>query len=454
MKIREEQDSMGSVKVPADAYFGAQTQRASDNFPISGLRLPLAFMRALALIKKCAAGVNRDLGLLDQKLAGAIEAAAQEVLVGAFDDQFIVDVFQTGSGTSSNMNMNEVIAARANEIVSGKKGGQSPVHPNDHVNMGQSSNDVIPTALHIAAMQEINQRLIPSLKDLHVVLKEKATQFGDIKKIGRTHLQDAVPMFLGQEFSGYARQVELGMERIADAQVRLLELALGGTAVGSGLNAHPDFASGVIRGLEAHTHINFREASNHFEAQSACDAVVEMSGILKVVGLSLMKIANDIRWLGSGPRCGIGEINIPALQPGSSIMPGKVNPVIPEAVLQVGMQVVGNDTTIMLGGLGGNFELNVAMPVMAYNLLQSIEILGNAAGVLATKCVAGITPNREKCEAYVQKSLAVVTSLVPHIGYEKAAALAQKAYDTGQNIKDIAMEEKILPESELNKLLP
>jgi fumarate hydratase class II len=303
-------------------------------------------------------------------------------------------------------------------------------------------------------MQEINQRLIPSLKDLHVLLREKATQFGAIKKIGRTHLQDAVPMFLGQEFSGYARQVELGLERIADAQGRLLELALGGTAVGSGLNAHPDFASAVIRGIEAHTHIHFREASNHFEAQAARDAVVETSGILKVVALSLMKIANDIRWLGSGPRCGIGEINIPALQPGSSIMPGKVNPVIPEAVLQVGMQVIGNDTTIMLGAQGGNFELNVAMPVMTYNLLQSIEILGNAAGVLATKCVAGITPNREKCEAYVQKSLALVTSLVPHIGYAKAAALAQKAYDTGRNIKDIAMEEKILPESELDKLLP
>ncbi len=336
MKYREEKDSLGSIRVPEDAYFGAQTQRASENFPISGLRLPIAFMRALVLIKKCAARVNKDLGLLDPKLAGAIEAAAKEVLEGAFDDQFIVDVFQTGSGTSENMNMNEVIAARANEIVLGKKGGPSPVHPNDHVNMGQSSNDVIPTALHMAAMQEINQRLIPALKDLQATLIDKATQFGDIQKIGRTHLQDAVPMFLGQEFSGYARQVELGLERIADARVRLSELALGGTAVGSGLNAHPDFASGVIRGLEAHTHIHFREASNHFEAQAARDAVVETSGALKVVALSLMKIANDIRWLASGPRCGIGKIGVPFLQPGFSIMPGKVIPVIQAALRKIG----------------------------------------------------------------------------------------------------------------------
>jgi fumarate hydratase class II len=372
---------------------------------------------------------------------------------GKLDDQFIVSVFQTGSGTSSNMNMNEVLSSRANEMIRGKKGGKSPVHPNDHVNLGQSSNDVIPTVIHIAASIVIHDSLVPSMQILQNALAAKAQSFAGIRKIGRTHLQDAVPMELGHEFSGYARQIELGIDRLHSAEKRLAELALGGTAVGTGLNAHPEFATRVIDRIAEHTQVPFYEARNHFEAQAAQDAAVETSGTLRTIAVSLIKIANDIRWLASGPRCGVAEITIPALQPGSSIMPGKVNPVIPEAVIQVAAQVMGNDTTIMMGGQAGNFELNVMLPVIAHNLLQSIELLAAVAGVFAEKCVAGLTANREACAAYIEKSLALVTGLVPKIGYDKAAEIAKKAYETGKTIREVVLEEKIIPELELDELL-
>ncbi len=439
--------------VPQAAYYGPQTQRAVDNFPIGNLTIPAAIIHALALVKKCAAQANNDLGLLDTKLADAIQQAAQEVVDGRLDDQFVVNVFQTGSGTSTNMNMNEVVACRANEILSGKKIGKSPVHPNDHVNLGQSSNDVIPSVIHIAALLSIRENLLPALQTLQKSLTKKAHAFANIHKIGRTHLQDAVPMVLGQEFSGYARQIELGIERIAAAEDRLCELALGGTAVGTGVNAHPEFATKVIALLSAQTNISFQEAANHFEAQAAQDAAVETSGALKTLAVSLIKIANDIRWLASGPRCGIGEINIPSLQPGSSIMPGKVNPVIPEAVTQVAAQVMGNDTTIMMGGQGGNFELNVMLPVIAYNLLQSIELLAAAADAFAQKCIDGITANKEACAGYIEHSLALATGLVPKIGYDKAAAISKKAYESGKTIREVVLEEKILSEKEFDEWL-
>jgi len=453
MKFREEQDSMGTVKVPADAYYGSQTQRALDNFPISGLKFQAAFIHALALVKQGAAKVNQKLGLLDPELANAISRATREIMDGKHDSQFVVDIFQTGSGTSTNMNMNEVVASRANEILTGQKGGKSPVHPNDHVNLGQSSNDVIPSVIHISALMLIHERLIPSLAALNNDLAAKADEFKDIRKLGRTHLQDAVPMSLGQEFSGYARQIELAVDRLRSVEPRLAELALGGTAVGSGLNTHPDFAHQVIALISNHTGLAFTEAQNHFEAQAARDAAVETSGALKTLAVSLVKIANDVRWLASGPRSGIGEITLPSLQPGSSIMPGKVNPVIPEAVVQVAAQVMGNDTAIMMGGQTGNFELNVMLPVIAYNLLQSISLLASVAALFATKCIAGLTANREACAGYIEKSLALVTALVPEIGYDRAAAVAKKAYESGKTIREIAVEEKILPEDKINKLL-
>jgi fumarate hydratase class II len=452
MKYRKEKDSLGAVTVPEDAYYGASTQRAINNFPISGLRFPRSFIYSLALIKKCAAIVNGELGLLDEKTSKSIVAAAQEIMEGKFDTQFPVDVFQTGSGTSSNMNMNEVIASRANETITGKKGGKFPVHPNDHVNLGQSSNDVIPSALHISALTRIKDRLVPALVRLKKSLLHKTSEMGDVKKIGRTHLQDAVPMFLGQEFSGYARQVALGIKRIEAVEDRLAELALGGTAVGNGLNTHPDFAKKVVALISEYSNHNFTEAENHFEAQGARDAAVETSGALKTIAVSLVKICNDIRWLASGPRCGLGEISIPSVQPGSSIMPGKINPVIPEAVIQAAAQVMGNDTTIMIGGQAGNFELNVMLPVIAYNLLQSIDLLSSGADVLAEKCIDGIRANRENCAVNIEKSLAIATYLVPHIGYDKAAAMANKAHETGKTIIQVAREEKILSEKELNKI--
>ena len=453
MKFREEKDTMGIVRVPENAYYGPQTRRAVENFPISGLTFPAALIHALALIKQCSARVNADLGLLAANIAKAIVQAAREIMEGKFNDQFVVDVFQTGSGTSTNMNMNEVIAARANEILTGRKGGKAPVHPNDHVNLGQSSNDVIPSAIHVSAWVSITERLVPSLDLLHQTMLQKTLEFDQIKKIGRTHLQDAVPLSLGQEFSGYARQIELGVARIKAVEERLTELALGGTAVGTGLNTHPDFGAKVIALISEYTGLPFRPAKNRFEAQAARDAAVETSGALKTIAVSLVKIANDIRWLASGPRCGLGEITIPALQPGSSIMPGKVNPVIPEAVIQVAAQVMGNDTTIMLGGQGGNFELNAMLPVIAYNLLQSIALLAAVANIFAEKCISGITANRETCASYIENSLALATGLVPHIGYDRAAAIAQKAHATGKTIRQIALQENIMPEGILNKLL-
>jgi fumarate hydratase class II len=444
---------MGIVLVPEAAYYGPQTQRAAENFPIGDLKLPIAFIRALALVKKCAARVNKDLGLLDSNPADAIVAAAQEVIDGKFNDQFVVNVFQTGSGTSTNMNMNEVLACRANEILSGKKSGKFPVHPNDHVNLGQSSNDVIPSVIHIAALVSIRGHLIPCLKVLQQSLAKKAREFKNIRKIGRTHLQDAVPMLLGQEFSGYARQIELGIKRITAAERTLRELALGGTAVGTGVNAHPDFASGVIALLCEQTKISFQEAANHFEAQAARDAAVETSGVLKTLAASLVKIANDIRWLASGPRCGLGEINLPSLQPGSSIMPGKVNPVIPEAVIQVAAQVMGNDTTITLAGQAGNFELNVMLPVMAYNLLQAIDLLGSAADVFAKKCIDGVSANKETCAGYIEKSLGLATGLAPKIGYDQAAAVSKKAFESGKTIREVLLEDKIMSEKDFSDWL-
>ncbi|MDJ0913320.1 MAG: class II fumarate hydratase [Desulfobacterales bacterium] len=453
MKTRIEKDSMGEVAVPREAYYGAQTQRASINFPISNLRLPSLFIHSLALIKKMAAVVNLDLKLLEADIAEAIQQAAQEVMDGRWDNQFVVDVFQTGSGTSTNMNMNEVLATRANEIITGQKTGKSPVHPNDHVNLGQSSNDVIPSTIHLAAFTAMRTDLIPSLKGLQQALAAKAEEFNTIKKIGRTHLQDAVPMTLGQEFSGYAHQINQAIQRLVSVEARLGALALGGTAVGTGLNTHPDFAPKVIAKIASHTGMPFREAENHFEAQATMDTVVETSGILKTVAVSLVKIANDIRWLASGPRCGLGEITIPSLQPGSSIMPGKVNPVIPEAVVQVAAHVMGNDTTIMMGGQAGIFELNVMLPVMAYNLLQSIALLTSVSTVFVDKCVQGITANRDRCAEAVDKSLAIVTALVPHIGYDRAAEISKKAFETGKTVREVALADKVLPEDLLNRLL-
>jgi len=452
MKYRKEKDSLGTIEVPENAYFGASTQRAVNNFSISGLKFPVSFIYSIALIKKCAAVVNHELGLIDHEISKAIATSAQEVMQGKFDDQFLVDVFQTGSGTSTNMNLNEVIASRANEIITGEKGGKFPVHPNDHVNLGQSSNDVIPSAIHISAVSLIKNRLAPALIHLETSLSDKADEFKNVQKIGRTHLQDAVPVFLGQTFSGYARQAALAIKRIEAAQNNLAELALGGTAVGNGLNTHPDFSKKVIAMISEYSKFNFREAENHFEAQGAQDAAVETSGALKTIAVGLVKICNDIRWLASGPRCGLGEISIPSLQPGSSIMPGKVNPVIPEAVIQVCAQVMGNDTTITIGGQGGNFELNAMLPVIAYNLFQSIDILSAGTTLLVEKCINGIRANRERCAANIEKSLAMATYLVPHIGYDKAAAIANKAHETGKTVIEIAREENIFPETELIKI--
>ncbi len=452
MNYREEHDSMGMVKVPDDAYYGPQTQRAADNFTISGLKLPPVFIRQLALVKKYAAKVNADIGLLDAPSANAIVQAAGEVMAGQMEDQFVVDLFQTGSGTSTNMNMNEVLASRANEILTGRRGGKSPIHPNDHVNLGQSSNDVIPTVIHLSAAGMITGELLPALTHLQKTLQTKTDEFADVSKIGRTHLQDAVAITLGDEFSAYARQIELGIERMNQGLPRLYELALGGTAVGNGINTHPLFAPRVIACLADQTGLPFIEAKNHFEAQAARDTAVEISGILKTIATGLVKIAGDIRWLGSGPRCGIGEIRLPALQPGSSIMPGKVNPVIPEAVIQVAYQVMGNDTAILLGGQSGRFELNAAMPLIAYNLLQSIDLLANAVNILADKCISGVTADHNRCRQYIDQSLALATLLVPHIGYDRAAQVAKKAHETGRTVREIALAEKILPLETIQRL--
>ncbi len=450
---REEQDAMGTVRVPADAYYGAQTQRAKENFSISGVRLPRAFLHTLALVKAFAAETNHELGLLPAELATAIADSAREVAAGGFDDQFPVDVFQTGSGTSTNMNMNEVIAGRANERLTGTRGGKTPVHPNDHVNMGQSSNDVIPTVLHISAAVGLHDRLLPAMARLEAALARKAEAFAGVRKLGRTHLQDAVPMTLGNEFSGYARQAALGRDRIEAVLPRLFELALGGTAVGTGINTHPTFARRTIARIAAHTGLGFVEAKNHFAAQAAQDTAVEASGALKAVAVGLIKIANDIRWLSSGPRSGFGEIRIPALQPGSSIMPGKVNPVIPEAVVQVAAQVIGNDAAVTIGAQNGYFELNLSLPLIAHNLLSAIDTLAAAAAIFADNCIAGIEADAAVCAGAIEGSLALATGLVPYIGYDKAAALAHQAHATGQTVRAVVQAAGILTESEITAAL-
>jgi len=451
--FRIERDSMGEVKVPKGVYYGAQTQRAAENFRISGWRFQREFIFALGLIKYGAARTNFDLGLLEGRIATAIQRASEEVMEGRWDEEFILDIFQTGSGTSTNMNANEVIANRANEILRGKRGVYRPVHPNDHVNLGQSSNDVFPSALHIASIHLLERDLVPALRDLHKAFKAKAKEFHPILKIGRTHLQDAVPIRLGQEFGGYARQVELAFRRIEKAMDPLSQLPLGGTAVGTGMNTHPSFALKVISIINENTGWQFREALDHFEAQGARDASVELSGALKTVAVGLIKIANDIRWLGSGPRCGIGEIHLPETQPGSSMMPGKVNPVIPEALLQVCAHVIGSDCAITLAGLSGNFELNVMMPLIAYHSLQSIRLLANAVSNFSKGCIEGLTADRERCEEMVERSLALATALVPRVGYDEAARIAKRAYAERKTIRQIAQEEGLFSEKELNRLL-
>jgi len=444
---RIERDSMGEVRVPRDALYGASTQRAVENFAISGYRLPRRFLHALGLVKHAAARANEELGLLAPELGAAIRAAADEVASGALDGHFVVDVFQTGSGTSTNMNANEVIARRAAIL------GSLTVHPNDHVNMSQSSNDVIPTAMHVAAREAVEEDLLPALGGLRDALAARAAELDGIVKIGRTHLQDATPVRLGQELGGHARQAELGIERLRTAARGLEELALGGTAVGTGLNAHPAFGARVAALLGERTGFVFREARNHFEAQGAKDAVVELSGTLKTLAVSLTKIANDVRWLGSGPRCGIGEISLPPTQPGSSIMPGKVNPVMAEAVLQMAAFVIGADLTITLCGQGGNFELNVMMPLMAYQLLESIRIMAAAVHQFTGRCVQGIRAEAERCAATIEQSLAMCTALAPVIGYDAAAAIAKESYATGRTVREVARERKVLPEEALARLL-
>jgi len=439
--FRMERDTMGEMRVPSDALYGAQTARAVENFPISGIRFPRPFIRALALIKSAAASVNREQGQLPGEKAAAIERAAEEVLAGKHDAQFVVDIFQTGSGTSTNMNANEVI------------GHLAVAHPNDDVNRGQSSNDAIPSAMHIAAAESVHQDLFPAMDQLQASLARKAQEFADVIKIGRTHLQDAVPMRLGQEFSGYARQVEAAKERVASALGGIYELPLGGTAVGTGLNAAPEFAPAVIREIARRTGLPFSEARNHFEAQASKDAVVFLSGALRTYAVALTKIANDIRWLGSGPRCGLGELRLPAVQPGSSIMPGKVNPVIAESLVMACAQVVGYDATIAWCGAAGNFELNVMMPVMAYDLLESIELLAAGSRNFSGRLVDGLEADRVRAGEFVEQSLAMGTALVPDIGYDKAAVLVKEAYQTGKTVRDIAREKSGLAEARLKELL-
>ena len=451
--MRKEKDSMGDMQIPDDAYYGAQTQRAVENFPISGITISKSMIQALGKIKRSAAIVNHELGLLDDDRKNAIVQAADEIIEGKFDSQFPVDIYQTGSGTSSNMNCNEILSNRASEIMGGKIGAKDPVHPNDHVNLGQSSNDVIPTAIHIAANTMLEEELIPALQNLANELDKKATAFSDIVKIGRTHLQDAPPITLGQEFSGYAQMVKNGIKRIQNAQGFLSELALGGTAVGTGINTKAQFGTHMAKEITRFTGITFVEASNHFEAQGAQDAAVETSGALKTVAVSLSKIANDIRWLGSGPRAGLGELILPAVQPGSSIMPGKTNPVICEAMIQACAQVIGNDLAITIGGQGGVFELNLMLPLIAHNLTNSITILSNGTIVFTEKLIIGLKANKEKCAGYIEGSLAMCTSLAPVIGYDKAADIAYKAYNSGKTVREIAIEENVLDKDKLNELL-
>ena len=453
VETRIEKDSMGEMAVPKDALYGASTQRAVLNFPVSGYRFSRAFIRALGLIKWGAAQANHDLGLLDAHRAALIVQAAEEVIEGKLDQHFPLDIFQTGSGTSTNTNANEVIANRCAQLAGKPIGSRDPVHPNDHVNMGQSSNDVIPSAIHLSAAEQLQDCLLPALEKLRSAFSGKAKEFHHIIKIGRTHLMDATPVRLGQEFAGYAQQVAYGKTRAEKAIEVLRELALGGTAVGTGLNRHPDFPAKVMRHLHQRTGLEFFEARDHFEAQGGKDAVVEASGQLKTIATSLFKIANDIRWLGSGPRCGIGEIRLPATQPGSSIMPGKVNPVLCESMMMVCAQVFGNDAVVTWAGANGNFELNVMMPVMAHNILESIRLLGNMADAFTEKCVVGIEANEERCRELVELSMAMVTSLAPKIGYDRAAEIAKESARTGKTVREICREKKLLGENELEGTL-
>ena len=447
---RLEHDSMGELAVPADALWGASTQRAVLNFPVSGERFPRRFLQALGLVKRACAGVNAELGVLPRELAQTIEEAAREVAEGLHDAHFPVDVFQTGSGTSTNMNANEVIANRAMRL---RPAGQARIHPNDHVNASQSSNDVIPTALHVAARLAIHEDLLPALRRLHACLVRKAGELDDVVKLGRTHLMDATPVRVGQELAGFARQIELGIARVEAASEDLAELALGGTAVGTGLNCPPGFAARAIARLSQSTGLAFREARDHFEAQGARDAAVQASGALKTVAVALFKLASDVRLLASGPRGGIAELVLPAIQPGSSIMPGKVNPVLCESVTQVAAQVIGNDAAITVGGLSGQLELNTFLPLITRNLLESIRLLANVSGLFVDRCLDGLGADAERASSLVERSLALVTALVPRLGYDAAAGIAQAAWRSGRSVREVCLERKILPPQELEALL-
>jgi fumarate hydratase class II len=448
---RTEKDSMGEMEVPANAYYGASTQRAVLNFPISDLRFRRPFIRALGTIKLCAARVNTELGLLDENVSDAIQQAAREVVDGKMDEQFVLDIFQTGSGTSTNMNANEVIANRASEILGGDLGSKL-VHPNDHVNKGQSSNDVIPTAIHVAALTEIQDSLLPALAVLERSLSAKSKEFWRVVKTGRTHLQDATPVRLGQEFLGYAGQLQRGIARAKQAQEELSEVALGGTAVGTGVNTHPEFASRVCSEVSKELGVEIHETDNHFQAQNALDNVLQASASMRTIAVSMFKIANDIRWLGSGPRAGLGELALPEVQPGSSIMPGKVNPVISESVIQVVAQVIGCDAAVCQAAQGGYFELNMMMPVAAHNLLQEIELLAASATNFASQCVDGLAATERGPES-VERGLMLATALAPAIGYDKAAAIAKEAAKSGLTIREVALQETSLTAEELEKLL-
>jgi fumarate hydratase class II len=449
---RTERDSLGEVRVPKDAMYGAQTRRAIDNFPVSGIRFSRSFISALGIIKAAAAEVNLQLGLLDRERASAIVQASDEVASGRWDEHFPIDIFQTGSGTSTNMNANEVIARRANQLLK-DKAERFPVHPNDHVNMGQSSNDVIPTAIHVSAYTQTKEILLPALFELKDAMERRAAEHRKIVKTGRTHLMDAVPIRLGQEIGGWAFQTGQAVERIESCLPRLARLAIGGTAVGTGLNAHEDFGRLAAARLAGRTHYPFAETDDHFASQSSMETAAELSGHLKTVASSLMKIANDLRMMNSGPLSGLGEISLPALQPGSSIMPGKINPVICEMMMMVCCQVIGNDVAITVGNSRGDFELNVMLPVIAHNLLESITILGNAAGLFAERAVSGFKVNEQRLSEAIEKNPVLVTALTPLIGYEKAAEIAKKAYAEGRKIKEVAAEMTDIPREELDRLL-
>jgi len=453
METRREKDSMGTLEVPADRLWGAQTARAVINFPISGRGIGREMIRALGLIKGAAARVNEELGLLEPAVADAIRRAAAEVADGSLDDHFPVDVFQTGSGTSSNMNANEVIANRANILLGGATGDRYPVHPNDHVNLGQSSNDVFPSAIHLAAVDRIEADLLPALVRMEEELGTLAARFDDVVKIGRTHLQDATPVRLGQELRGWASQVRHAARHIEDALPHLRELAIGGTAVGTGINTHPDFGARMAAVLSEATGRSFTEADDHFEAQGARDAAVQMSGALKTTATALLKIANDIRWLGSGPNLGLGELRIPPVQPGSSIMPGKVNPVMAEALIMACAQVIANDTAITFGGAFGNFELNVMLPLIGDNLLEQIQLLGNASDAFRERLLVGLDVDRRRIESRNEESLSLATALAPHIGYDAAAEIAKASYATGRTVREIATERQVLPAEVLDRVL-